>query len=200
MKTIKFQNFYEIKSFYLEALVELGVQKSDIKEMSDEDVACKCPICGDSRIGNKKRLHLYKKGEVINVNCFNGDCPAKNMTPWNFFKSFAPRTFHKFRDSLRGQFLKEIMRSGNSGNPETEDYGESGDWEKWEKWISNESNNLDNPNCSNNLDNPNDTKILEVFIENFTSSNNFKNDLLKIKTFLSENKEVRPLFKSLMES
>lgn len=99
-------NFAETESFYLEALRELGV--SGTRRVGEYDIACKCPICGDSRNGNKQRLHLYKKGSVININCFNGDCSAKNMTLYKFLKTFHQPTFRKLRDFLRKRYLLQV--------------------------------------------------------------------------------------------
>lgn len=105
--------FGEVSSFYMDALSLLGVNSSDIRR-ADLDIACKCPICGDSRIGNKKRLHLYQKGDVINVNCFNGDCPVVNMAPYSFFKEYVPRIFQEYQNFNRKRFLLTIQ--ANSSN------------------------------------------------------------------------------------
>lgn len=121
-------SFNEITPFFLSAIAALGVCEKDIKKQPN-DIFCKCPICGDSRLGNKKRLHLYQKGEVINVNCFNGDCQVKNYTPYRFFKEFHQRTFNEFRNFYRKRFLLEIREdfeekkkpAENSGNLESLD-------------------------------------------------------------------------------
>lgn len=163
-------NFAEIKSYYLEALSELGV--SEYKEISYEDIACKCPICGDSKYSkSKKRLHLYKKGEVINVNCFNGDCPAKNLTPWKFFKTYTPRVFLKFREASRKQYLRELRVFKETKEIKV---------------------NLDF------LDTTLEKSKLTDFIEAFEPSVSAKDDLEKIKLFLKQNPEVVGEFKILI--
>ena len=87
--------FREIVPFFLDCIKQLGCQESDILKQ-DFDIACKCPVCGDSRTRrNLKRLHLYQKGDVINVNCFNGDCSVKNMTPYRFFQDYNTRIFEQ---------------------------------------------------------------------------------------------------------
>lgn len=101
--------FREIVPFFESAVTALGTNPNEIKRQ-ENDVFCKCPICGDSRYGNKKRLHLYQKGTVININCFNGDCSVKNYTPYRFFKDFHQRTFNEFRNFYRKRFLLEIQK------------------------------------------------------------------------------------------
>lgn len=102
--------FNEIRPFFEDAIAELGGNKSEIKRQ-DLDVFCKCPVCGDSKYGNKKRLHLYQKGEVINVNCFNGDCSVKNYTPYRFFKDFAPRIFNEFKNFYRRRHFNAFVEA-----------------------------------------------------------------------------------------
>lgn len=166
-------NFAEIKSYYLDALNSLGV--SEIKEISSEDIACKCPICGDSRFSkSKKRLHLYKKGEVINVNCFNGDCPAKNLTPWNFFKTYAPRVFNQFREASRKQYLRELKVF------------------KEPQKLKVDLGFLDD---LADIKNENQSKLLK-FIEDFEPGLSGQEDLDKIRTFLGQNPECVNEFKA----
>lgn len=99
--------FRDIVPFFKEAVEILGTSQSEIKHQ-DTDVFCKCPVCGDSRHGNKKRLHLYQKGDVINVNCFNGDCSVKNMTPYSFFKEYCPSIFHQYNQFYRKRFFNDL--------------------------------------------------------------------------------------------
>lgn len=101
--------FSEIKSFFLDCVKDLGCESNQI-HVQDLDIACRCPVCGDSRTRkNLKRLHLYQKGEVINVNCFNGDCAVKNMTPYRFFQTFNPRIFEQFKNYSRKKYLAQIV-------------------------------------------------------------------------------------------
>jgi len=71
---------------------------------SDNDIACKCPVCGDSKHSmNSKRLHLYKKNDLELVNCFNGGCPVQNKTMYSFLRDFYPDLLPRYR--------KETFRS-----------------------------------------------------------------------------------------
>lgn len=101
--------FREIVPFFLDCVKQLGCADSDFHKQ-DLDIACKCPVCGDSRTRkNLKRLHLYQKGDVINVNCFNGDCSVKNMTPYRFFEDYNSRVFEQFKNFYKRKFFDQIQ-------------------------------------------------------------------------------------------
>lgn len=101
--------FREIAPFFLDCVKQLGCADSDIHKQ-DLDIACRCPVCGDSRTRkNLKRLHLYQKGEVINVNCFNGDCSVKNMTPYKFFQDYNSRVFEQFKNFYKRKFFDQVQ-------------------------------------------------------------------------------------------
>lgn len=101
--------FREIVPFFLDCVKQLGCQDSDIHRQ-DFDIACRCPVCGDSRTRkNLKRLHLYQKGDVINVNCFNGDCSVKNMTPYKFFQDYNSRVFEQFKNFYKRRFFDQVQ-------------------------------------------------------------------------------------------
>lgn len=101
--------FREISPFFLDCVKQLGCQDSDIHKQ-DLDIACRCPVCGDSRTRkNLKRLHLYQKGDVINVNCFNGDCSVKNMTPYKFFQDYNSRVFEQFKNFYKRKFFDQVQ-------------------------------------------------------------------------------------------
>lgn len=110
MQTITNQlEFREIAPFFLDCVKQLGCAESDIHKQ-DLDIACRCPVCGDSRTRkNLKRLHLYQKGDVINVNCFNGDCSVKNMTPYRFFQDYNSRVFEQFKNFYKRKFFDHIQ-------------------------------------------------------------------------------------------
>lgn len=110
MQTITNQlEFREIAPFFLDCVKQLGCQESDIHKQ-DLDIACRCPVCGDSRTRkNLKRLHLYQKGDVINVNCFNGDCSVKNMTPYRFFQDYNARVFEQFKNFYKRRFFDQVQ-------------------------------------------------------------------------------------------
>lgn len=111
---------------------------------TDNDISARCPVCGDSRKNkNSKRLHLYKKGEVTNVNCFNGDCPAQNKTMYGFLLDFFPSLL----DSYKRERFQENMHSLASG--ETDVFGsivdkpESLELDDWEDSEIARKENLD---------------------------------------------------------
>jgi putative DNA primase subunit len=110
MQTITNQlEFREIAPFFLDCVKQLGCADSDIHKQ-DLDIACRCPVCGDSRTRkNLKRLHLYQKGDVINVNCFNGDCSVKNMTPYKFFQDYNARVFEQFKNFYKRRFFDQVQ-------------------------------------------------------------------------------------------
>lgn len=122
--------FREIAPFFLDCVKQLGCADSDIHKQ-DLDIACRCPVCGDSRTRkNLKRLHLYQKGDVINVNCFNGDCSVKNMTPYRFFQDYNSRVFEQFKNFYKRKFFdrvqveraaKELKSSDQFGKVKEED-------------------------------------------------------------------------------
>lgn len=109
MRSTNKLEFREIVPFFLDCVKQLGCADSDIHKQ-DLDIACKCPVCGDSRTRkNLKRLHLYQKGDVINVNCFNGDCSVKNMTPYRFFEDYNSRVFEQFKNFYKRKFFDQIQ-------------------------------------------------------------------------------------------
>ena len=86
------------------------------------DISCKCPICGDSKTKNSKRLHLYQKGDLTLLNCFNGGCPVENKTMYGFLKEFYPdllpqykkETFTNKIDYLKSQqSIGELLNSSS---------------------------------------------------------------------------------------
>lgn len=79
---------------------KLAVGLDNIGKETSVDITARCPVCGDSRSNKRmKRLHLYIKNNVTNVNCFNGDCAAHNKTVYGFLLDFFP--------ALLGQYKRE---------------------------------------------------------------------------------------------
>lgn len=77
---------------------KLAVGVDNLGKESDVDVVARCPVCGDSRTHkNKKRLHLYIKNNVTNVNCFNGDCSVHNKTMYSFLRDFYPNLLPQYK-------------------------------------------------------------------------------------------------------
>jgi len=87
----------------------LAVAGNPRKDISSNDIAVKCPICGDSKIHrNEKRLHLYEKNGKTKVHCFNGDCSVGNTNVYGFLKSFYPELFNAYK---REKFNQNLSRS-----------------------------------------------------------------------------------------
>lgn len=76
----------------------MAVSGSETKNISQSDIAVKCPICGDSKIHkNEKRLHLYEKNRDTRVGCFNGDCPVGQRNVYTFLRDFFPELFTMYK-------------------------------------------------------------------------------------------------------
>ena len=93
---------------------KLAVGMDRIGKETDVDIAARCPICGDSRTHkHKKRLHLYTKGTVTNVSCFNGDCSCHNKTVYSFLKDFYPALLPQYKREQFGNTMEKLA-NGNS--------------------------------------------------------------------------------------
>lgn len=80
-----------------------------IGKETDVDISARCPICGDSRRNkNMKRLHLYNKGNVTNVSCFNGDCPVNNKTVYSFLRDFYPALLSQYKKETFSNTLEKL--------------------------------------------------------------------------------------------
>ena len=75
-----------------------AVNASEYKE-SSVDIACKCPICGDSKQRNKMRLHLYIKNNITFVHCFNEGCGV-NTNMYGFLKNYYPILLFDYRREM----------------------------------------------------------------------------------------------------
>ena len=80
---------------------------------SNNDLACSCHICGDSKTKRKKRLHLFTKDNVHDsVHCFN--C-GYSSSAYNYFKEFHSEYFSQYKLELNSQknkihnHLKKIL-------------------------------------------------------------------------------------------
>jgi hypothetical protein len=95
---------------------KLAVGLDSIGKETDVDIAARCPVCGDSRSNKRmKRLHLYTKGNVTNVNCFNGDCSVHNKTVYSFLRDFYPALLSQYKKENFGNTLEKLAKG------ETED-------------------------------------------------------------------------------
>lgn len=90
---------------------KLAVGLDAVGQESDVDIAARCPVCGDSRTHkNKKRLHLYTKGTITNVNCFNGDCAVHNKTMYSFLRDFFPALLNQYKKENFGNTMAKLAK------------------------------------------------------------------------------------------
>lgn len=95
---------------------KLAVGTEHIGKENNNDIAVRCPICGDSyKKKNSKRLHLYQKGNVTNISCFNGGCPVHNKTVYSFLRDFYPALLSGYK---REKFQNDISNLSNPHNSE----------------------------------------------------------------------------------
>lgn len=90
---------------------KLAVGLDSIGKETDVDITARCPVCGDSRTNKRaKRLHLYTKGSVTNVNCFNGDCPVHNKTVYSFLHEFFPALVQQYKKENFGNTMAKMAK------------------------------------------------------------------------------------------
>ena len=95
---------------------KMAVNATAYKE-SDLDIACKCPICGDSnKKANSKRLHLYKKGDLELVNCFNAGCPVENKTMYSFLRDFYPHLLTAYKKETFSDKIENLKQNCTLGD------------------------------------------------------------------------------------
>jgi len=93
---------------------KMAVGLERIGRETTEDVQAKCPVCGDSKTKTSaKRLHLYNKGTVTNVNCFNGDCLVHNKTVYGFLNEFFPNLLSQYKRETFQNTLTELSNGGD---------------------------------------------------------------------------------------
>lgn len=98
---------------------------SKVKYETPGDICVRCPICGDSKYSkNKARLHLYSKGSVTLVNCFN-ECSCRNKTVYKFLRDYYPALLpsykqEKFSNNLTKVQLENLDLIGDFEIPETD--------------------------------------------------------------------------------
>jgi len=89
---------------------KLATNASEYKE-SDNVVACRCPICGDSKTKkNVKRLNLYTKDGVDTdfVSCFNAGCPCEGKTIYTFLRDFYPELLPQYKREAFKQKMSSL--------------------------------------------------------------------------------------------
>lgn len=90
---------------------KLAVGLDNIGKESEVDIVARCPVCGDSKKNKRsKRLHLYTKGNVTNVNCFNGDCPVHNKTMYGFLSEFFPALIPQYKKENFGNTMAKLAK------------------------------------------------------------------------------------------
>lgn len=90
---------------------KLAVGLDNIGKETDVDITARCPVCGDSKKNKyKKRLHLYRKGTVTNVNCFNGDCSVQNKTVYSFLRDFFPALIQQYKKETFGNTMEKLAK------------------------------------------------------------------------------------------
>jgi len=105
---------------------KLAVGLDRIKKETDVDISAKCPVCGDSqKKHNSARLHLYNKGEVTNVSCFNGNCSVHNKTVYSFLRDFYPALLsgykkETFKNTISTMHSGDVFKQFNSTTTEKE--------------------------------------------------------------------------------
>lgn len=75
---------------------------------NDNDLCCRCHICGDShKSKSKKRLHLYTKPSFKSdvVHCFNCDYHA---SAFNYFKAYHPDIFSAYKNEMVSDALNTL--------------------------------------------------------------------------------------------
>lgn len=93
-----------------------AVNATSYKE-TNLDIACRCPICGDStKKKSSKRLHLYKKGDLELVNCFNAGCPCENKTMYTFLRDFYPHLLPAYRKETFGDKIENLKQNQTLGD------------------------------------------------------------------------------------
>ena len=88
---------------------KLAVGTENIGRETDVDIPARCPVCGDSRTHKrKKRLHLYTKNNITQVNCFNGECAVQNKTVYSFLRDFYPSLLPQYKRETFGNTLEKL--------------------------------------------------------------------------------------------
>jgi len=95
---------------------KLSVGTENIGKETNNDLAARCPICGDSKKNkHTKRLHLYNKGssDTDFVNCFNGDCACQNKPMGAFLKQFFPHLLDRYK---KEKFTETMLKLGDESS------------------------------------------------------------------------------------
>ena len=160
-----------------------AVNASSYRE-TNLDISCRCPICGDSKVKkNSKRLHLYKKGDVELINCFNAGCSCENKTIYSFLKDFYPSLLPQYKRETFGTKMKELKKSSSF---------ELAD-DSWKK--SSDPENLD---CSQDLVDSSKNESPELADDSWKNESNpvtFDNSLYTLPVVF----DLKPFFEPLSQ-
>lgn len=124
---------------------KLAIGSGRVKSETSQDIAARCPICGDSKYSkNKARLHLYQKNDVTLVNCFN-ECSCQNISVYNFLKNYYPNLLESYKSEKFKDNLKSLTQLNDS------DFLGSFDFEI--KEVKEEPNDFEKPSVLFDLSN-----------------------------------------------
>lgn len=96
---------------------------NNVKE-TENDIAVKCPICGDSKSKRHiRRLHLFHKNESDAIKCFNGGCVLETVhSVGKFLKDFYPELFDFYK---KRTFKTKIKSLENTTISQSSVFGET---------------------------------------------------------------------------
>jgi len=90
---------------------KLAVGLDNIGKETSIDISARCPVCGDSKSNKRmKRLHLYNKNAITNVNCYNGDCAVHNKTVYGFLADFFPALIGQYKREKFSTTMEKLAR------------------------------------------------------------------------------------------
>lgn len=77
---------------------KMAVGVNSIGKETDNDISARCPHCSsDDKWKHTKRLHLYEKNGITNINCFTGDCDVTNKNTYSYLRDFHPSLLEQYK-------------------------------------------------------------------------------------------------------
>jgi hypothetical protein len=93
---------------------KLAVGLDSIGKQTDDDISARCPMCSsDERWKRSRRLHLYNKNGITNINCFSGDCSARNKTMYSFLRDLYPSLLAQYKRDTFSNTMDDLANGGN---------------------------------------------------------------------------------------
>jgi hypothetical protein len=93
---------------------KLAVGLDSIGKVTDVDISARCPICSsDDRWKRSRRLHLYTKNGITNINCFSGDCSARNKTMYSFLRDLFPSLLTQYKKDNFSNTMESLAKGGD---------------------------------------------------------------------------------------